>query len=202
MGLDLNKPSKCNTALSVEQAKPILDAGLCKTPANFLHKPVCEEWKAFLNGGSPKLNISTFALGATFRVERAMNGKILWSEYNPMFALYNAGNSDKLESIRLLDIEAENPQEEKEATQYLESVFSGRHDVAPSLEKYILEMRSKAEEVKLDSSDSGSVGNFGCSTIHLRQKGKRLYALISTKHGNTFEYDSHPVLYFVIFSPR
>jgi len=199
---DVRSSNQCNAVLTLKEAEPLINAGLCRTDASFLGKPVCGQWQAFVNGTSPKLKVNTFALGAAFRVERAMNGQLLWSEQNPNFALYNTGKHEELTSIGLLSIEPENSEEEKESNRYLEALFSGGNSGTSRLEKYVLEMRNEAEKSTLSLSDSGSIGTLGCSTIYVRQNGKRLYALISTKHGNGFDYDPHPVLYFVIFAPR
>jgi len=191
----------CQSPPSLAQAMPIIEAGLCKNSVQFLGEPVCDDLRAFKKGTAPKLPVGSFAVGATFSAELSRSGTIAWSENSEMYALYNSGSTELLERIGLIDIEADNPAQQKEKSRYLSLAFSRHRDENSSLHKYIESMRDKAPATSLTSSASGMVGVFPCMTVYVRQNNKRIYALLSTKHETDYEIDSHPVIYFVIFAP-
>lgn len=180
---------------------PIIEAAFCKNPVTFLGAPVCDDWRGFKEGTTPKLPVGSFAIGATFSAELSRNGQIAWSDNNEMYALYNVGSSEVLQTVGLLDIEADSPAQEKEKSRYIALAFSGQRDERSSLHKYIKGMRDKAPTTALISSPDGLMGEFPCMTVYIRQNNKRIYALLSTKHETEHEIDSHPVIYFVVFSP-
>lgn len=192
----------CPKALTLKEAKSLVEHGLCKSSVEFLGRQVCDEWHAFLNGTEPILPASSFAVGPTFRVERAYNGQVVWSEQNPMYVLYNAGTTGLLTTVRLLDVSPDNAEEQQEDTRYLSLAFAGQRDSSSPLHKYIESHTNDAPLVTVARSEGGVFADRGCEgLIYIRQHARRLYMLISTKHSNAWEYDSHPVLYFVIMAP-
>jgi len=192
----------CQSPPALEKAMPIIEAGICNNSVNFLGTSVCDDLRAFQKGTAPQLPAGSFAIGTTFRAELARNGHVAWSSDNEMYALYNAGNTVALESIRLLDIEANSPAEEKEKSRYISLAFSGHRDEKSSLHKYIEAMRYKIPAISLKSSSEGMVGVFPCMTVYIQQNNNIIYALLSTKHETEYEIDSHPVIYFVVFAPQ
>lgn len=201
-GSDAREPNTdCLAALSVDDAAPLIEAGLCKTDARFLGEPVCNAWHAFQGGGPPHLPVRAFAVGAAFRVEQAKNGAIAWSEHNPLFALYNAGDTEQLARVRLLDVHEGSDAEEAEATHYLTSAFGGRRDAASPVHEYIERHLQSAPLATITRSLHGQFIDDECGSFtYLRQTPERLYLLLSTKHSNAWERESHPVLYFVIMA--
>lgn len=198
----LPEDATCQKALTLKEAKSIIENGLCKSSVEFLGRQVCDDWRAFLNGTMPTLPISNFAVGPTFRVERANNGKVAWSEQNPTYVLYNAGTTNQLTIVHLLDVSPDNAEEQQEDTRYLSQAFAGQRDSSSPLHKYIESHANDAPVVTVARSDNGVFADRGCEgLIYIRQNARRLYMLISTKHSNAWEYDTHPVLYFAILAP-
>lgn len=188
---------RCAAPLSLEEARPLLEAGLCGSGARFESRLVCDDWHAFLNGSAASLAPGEFAVGPTFRVEQANNGRTLWSEQNPLYVLYGGDGS-----FGLLDVSADNPEEEAEGQAYLRGAFAGTRDETSGLHRYLVESARSASRVpsKLVRAVDGL--DLGCDGIvHVRAGAGRIYLLRSTKHGNAWEYDSHPVLYFSILAP-
>jgi hypothetical protein len=191
----------CPAAPSFEEASRIAEFGLCSGPAEFLGEPVCKDWHAFLNGSTPRLASRTFAVGPTFRVERARTGALVWSEMNPIYALYNAGDSPELSAVNLLDISPDNDEEAKEGQEYLVAAFRKRRNSASSLQAYIEQRITTTPTLRVQTTRDGRVSDLGCrGQLYIRQSGERVYALLASKHSNAWEYDSHPVLYFMILA--
>jgi hypothetical protein len=192
----------CQQALSLKKAQSLLEQGLCQSAVKFQGRPVCDDWHAFLAGTAPTLPVSSFAVGPTFRVERANNGHMAWSEHNPMYVLYNAGKTGLLTNVRLLAVNPDNAEEEQEGIRYLSAAFAGKRDASSSLQQYIESRANDGPLIPLTNAQDQAVADLGCGgRIYIRQHGKRLYVLLSTKHSNAWEYDTHPVLYFVIMAP-
>jgi hypothetical protein len=177
----------------------LLEAGLCKTKAEFLGSPICSDVRAFKSGTAPTLPVGSFTVGATFRVEQSANGSGAWSEDNPLYALYNDGESNALSSARLLDVEPGSPAQKQEAERYFASAAAGHREESSSLHKYVESARDTAMQPSLISSPDGMVGTLPCMTVYVRQVNDKIYAVLSTKHETSFEIDAHPVIYFVVF---
>lgn len=192
----------CHEALTAVEAKALLEEGLCKSGATFLGRPVCEDLRAFERGGAPRLSAGSIAVGATFRVEQARNGRVMWSEANPLYAVQNAGTTDELTRARVIDIHADNEREEQEALAYVRDAFErGEHDRKSGLYQYIAQTIARKTPVELTPDDLGGAAHPRCQPrLYLRGNAERLYLLISSKHSNAWEYDSHPVLYLAILS--
>ena len=183
----------------LRQAMAILEAGLCKTAAEVFGSPVCNDVRAFRTGTAPMLPVGSFTIGVTFRVEQSANGSVAWSEDNPLYALYNVGESTSLSSVRLLDVESDSPAEAREAERYVASVAAGHRDKTSSLHQYVESARENAPQLSLISSPDGRVGTLPCMTVYIRQIKDKIYAVLSTEHETSFEIDAHPVIYFVVF---
>ncbi len=192
---------ECAAAPTFARASELFEAGICGSPAQFLGHPVCDEWRAFLLGTEPTLGVHAFAVGPTFRVELLSNGKLIWSEENPMYAVYNAGYTRRLEVVRLLDVFPETPQEKLEGERYPAAAFGGHRDTSSSLDHYIDDHIVNPPLLHLTQSRDGLVVERGCNgRAFTRQHGDRLYLLQSRAHENDQDYDPHPIVYFTILA--
>jgi hypothetical protein len=192
-----------NSPLTVEEAKPLIEAGLCKTSAEYLEQSGCEEWKTFLAAGEPSLPPKTFAVGPVFRVELTKSYQVLWSEKNPIYVLYNSGDADNLKSIRMIQVNSDNETEEREAENYLLSAFKGSRDKQSPFHAYIVGDVVRPHRMFSFTSrgDNGFMMNAGQKDVaYLRQEGKKIYLFISSIHSNAYEYDQHPVLYLAVLA--
>jgi hypothetical protein len=192
--------SNCTSRLTLDDVTPLLEKGLCKSGATFLGKKVCDDWHAFLAGCTPAFAPNAYVVGATFRVELAKNGSLVWSEKNPLYVIYNQDRTMSPTKVGILDVSAESPDEEAEATRYIESAFSGTKRRQTSLDEYIKGAAGKATQVVLQSESQGQKASLpGCGEIYVRSGSERQYALILQKRGNAWESESHPIIYFSIF---
>jgi hypothetical protein len=190
-------------APSIAESKALIEAGFCKSGASYLGLSACDEWHNFLTAGKPSIPPGTFAVGPTFRVELTKSYQVLWSEKNPVYVLYNAGNSDDLQSIRVIQVTSDNATEESLTEQYILSAFRGKRDTSSPFHAYLT-----ADVVKHNGDTSFTEnGNDGYMTeqdknnvAYVRQKGNRIYLFVSSFHSNGYEYDRHPVLYLSILA--
>jgi hypothetical protein len=192
------KPSPLN-----EDIRALLDKGLCVPEEQFLGKPVCEEWHAFLLSGPRSLPAGSLALGTTFRVERATNGAIAWSEQNPMPVLLGAGATAGGElTARLMFAFPDNDEEAKEGAAFVTAAFAGLREPSSPFYRYAQSEVQHANLLTMKESQEGWSSDLGCDgLLYVRQRGGRIYLLLSTKHSNDFDFDSHPVLYFSVLTP-
>ncbi len=192
-----------SSPLTVDEAKPLIESGLCETRAEYLEQSACEEWKIFLNAGEPQLAPQTFAVGPAFRVELSKSYQIAWSEKNPIYVLYNSGASDDLKSVGLIQVESDNAGEEREVERYLLSAFKGTRNRESPFHAYIAGdvLKPHPHFVFAHVWKNGAVAKLGEKDVaYLRQQGKKLYLFISSIHSNAYEYDQHPVLYFAVLA--